>query len=364
MAKHTFWSRLKRVFLKTHRHRTQGFTLLELLVVTAIAGGIVAGLTFIVVQIMTADQREASRSETQREMQMALDYISAELREAIYVYPGEYLACSGNPGGSCKPFSDFLPNAVKTNSVPVLAFWKLQPFPAKIKNDCAAAEQKDVACLAGQSYALVVYSLTKNEPGDARWKGKARITRYVLSQFDSNGNPNTGYVDPGLNRNLTSWPYKGDTNLQAGTPTGTADTLVDFVAFDFADATLSADLKQAGFCPNLPDPTGTTTPIDEYSISPPDSLLKGEFAGIRTFYACVAAPLTEVETGAGAGTRIADQSAYRDTILYLTGNASGRPGIAPDRNGLNLRGRNQDILPTLQTRILSRSVLGRRPNDE
>lgn len=365
MAKQTFWSRLKRVFLKTHRHRTQGFTLLELLVVTAIAGGIVAGLTFIVVQIMTADQREASRSETQREMQMALDYISAELREAIYVYPGEYLACSGNPGGSCKPFSDFLPAAVRANSVPVLAFWKLQPFPASVKNQCAGGgAPANTACLAGQSYALVVYSLTKNEPGDARWKGKARITRYVLSQFDSNGRPNQGYVDPGLNRNLTSWPYRGTENLQAGTPTGSADTLVDFVAFDFADTALSAELKQVGFCPNLPDPAGTTTPITEYSISPPDSLLTGEFAGIRTFYACVAAPVTQVTTGANAGATIADSSAYRDTILYVTGNASGRPGILPDRNGLNLRARNQDILPTLQTRVLSRSVLGRRPNDE
>lgn len=363
MAKHTFWSRLKRVFLKTHRHRTQGFTLLELLVVTAIAGGIVAGLTFIVVQIMTADRREAARSETQREMQMALDYISAELREAIYVYPGEYLACSGPPGGGCKSFSDFLPAAVKKNSVPVLAFWKLQPFPTQVKNNCAAGGQDGVACLAGQSYALVVYSLRKNEVGDTKWKGKARITRYVLSQFDSKGVSNSGYVDPGVNRNLTSWPYKGDENLQKATPSGDADTLVDFVAFDFADTALSNDLKQIGFCPDLPDPAGTTTPISEYSVSPPDSLLKGEFANIRTFYACVAAPKTEVKTGT-VTSRVADQSAYRDTILYITGNAMGRPGIVSDRNGLNLTARNQEILPTLQTRILSRSVLGRRPNDE
>lgn len=357
MAKHTFWSRLKRASLKTHRHRTQGFTLLELLVVTAIAGGIVAGLTFIVIQIMTADRREAARSETQREMQMALDYISAELREATYVYPGEYLACSGNPGGSCQSFSNFLPAAVKKNSVPVLAFWKLQPFPTEIKNKCAAGEQKDVACLAGQSYALVVYSLRKNEANDLpQWKGKARITRYVLSQFDSNGNLNSGYVDPGQNSNLPTWPYKGDENLQKATPSGSADTLVDFVAFDFADTKLSNELKQIGFCPDLPDPAGTTTPISEYSASPPDSLLTGEFANIRTFYACVAAPKTEDGT--------ADPSAYRDTILYLTGNAMGRPGIVSDRNGLNLTARNQEILPTLQTRILSRSVLGRRPNDE
>lgn len=346
MAKHTFWSRFKRVFLKPHRHQNLGFTLLELLVVTAIAGGIVSGLTFIMVQIMTSDQREASRSETQREMQMALDYISAELREASYVYPGEYLPT----------LAPYLAADARTNSVPVLAFWKQQPFPETIKTVCATSKQDLIACEAGQSYALVVYSLRKNEASERpTWRGKARLTRYVLSQFSAGatgiGDQDPGWADPGLNNNITSWP--AGSKVMPGTPAARkVAVLVDFVSFDFADAGLSAAVKQTGFCPDK-----------EYSISPPDSMLTGAFAGVRSFYACVSDPTASVTRG-GETQDVADPSVYRDTLLFLTGNAVGRPGIVSDTGGLNLTQRNADVLPTLQTRVLSRSVLGRRPNDE
>lgn len=367
MAKHAFWSRLKKSFLKSRRHSTQGFTLLELLVVTAIAGGIVAGLTYIVVQMMTADQREASRSETQREMQLALDYISAELREAVYVYPGEYLECTKSQAKpACESLTQFLPDSVAKDSVPVLAFWKQQPFPQAIKNACVGgSEPAGTACLAGQSYALVVYSLTKNN-NDGIWKGKARITRYVLSQFNSSGTANPGYVDPGLSRNFTSWPYGNDSNgtfknLQTGKPNNTADVLVDYVGFNYQDAGVSNDLGQTGFCPDLPTETGAQD-VKEYSISPSNNMLKGDFAGVRSFYACVAAPTTSVKVG-GASVAVPDATQYRDIIVYLRGSATGRPGILTDRGGLILRNRDQDILPTLQTRVLSRSVLGRRPTE-
>lgn len=365
MTQFSLWSRLKKSFLKSRRHSTQGFTLLELLVVVAIAGGIVAGLTYIVVQLMTSDQREAARSETQREMQMALDYMSTELREAVYVYPGDYLECSRiNTTQPCTPFSNWLPAGVRTDSVPVLAFWKQQPFPAAVKTRCAAANQPGISCLAGQSYALVVYSLRRNQANDPRWKGSARITRYVLSQFNSDGTPNPGYVDPGLNRNMTTWPFGAGaggtfTNLQAGAPTGQADTLVDFVAFNFQDATTSNQIGQSGFCPDLPTEPGASD-VQEYNISPSNNMLTGAFTGVRSFYACVAAPTRTASTG---GTRVVlpDDTQYRDIILFLRGSAAGRPGMVSDRGNSILRSTNQEVLPTLQTRVLSRSVLGRRP---
>lgn len=367
MAKHTFWSRLGKYLLKSRRHTVQGFTLLELLVVTAIAGGIVAGLTFIVVQMMTADQREASRSETQREMQLALDYIATELREAVYVYPGDYIQCTQSPQKpACESLSQFLPASVSENSVPVLAFWKHQPFPTAVKNRCRGREQEGVACLAGQSYALVVYSLAKNDPDDKTWKGKARITRYVLSQFDSDGRANPSYVDPSEERNFTTWPYGNNddgrfVNLQAARPAGRPDTLVDYVSFNYLDAGVANRAGQAGFCPDLPT-EGSGPNVEEYNISPSDALLKGDFAGVRSFYACVAAPTESVRSG-GRTIQQPDLTRYRDIIVYLRGSATGRPGILPDRNGLILRSDDPDILPALQTRVLSRSVLGRRPTE-
>lgn len=374
MAKHSFWFRFKKAVLKSRQQRFQGFTLLELLVVTAIAGIIVSGLTYIVVQMMSADQREASRSDTQREMQMALDYMSAELREAIYVYPGKYLECGPRLAidGSCtESFTKFLPTAVNQNSVPVLAFWKQQPFPDAVKARCALAAQNGVACLAGQSYALVVYSLRKNEAADnPRWQGKARITRYVLSQFDSNGNLNAGYVDPSAaGTDFTTWPYGKNettgafTNLQTATPTGNADTLVDFVGFNFGDAGLATQIGQTGSCPDLPSANPTDPNVEEYQIAPSNNMLTGAFAGARSFYACVAAPTRQVKEGA-VTKDLPDPTRYRDVILFLRGSAAGRPGISSDEAGGGfLKSNNPDILPTLQTRVLSRSVLGRSPTE-
>jgi prepilin-type N-terminal cleavage/methylation domain-containing protein len=357
MAKHLF-SRLKKRFLKSQGHSTQGFTLIELLVVTAIAGGIVSGLTFIVIQMMTSDQREASRAETQREMQIALDYMASELREAVYVYPGTYLENSRSSlNATDNPFANYLPASVTSGAVPVLAFWKLQTFPQAVKTTCAgttaATNPAGVACLNGQSYALVVYSLAKKPTGSTIWKGDARITRYVLSQFDSSGNANLGYVDPGVNNNFTTWPWANNTgggvqNLQTARPTGKAFTLVDYVNL----SQLPTEISQTGFCP-AGGATGTTT-VGSYDISPTTNMLAtagAGFAGIRSFYACVFSQTQTTGTGAGQ----ADPTQYRDVLLFLRGSAVGRPGVA----GVNSN--DQDVLPTVQTRVLNRSVLSRRP---
>ncbi|MCU0523664.1 MAG: prepilin-type N-terminal cleavage/methylation domain-containing protein [Elainella sp. Prado103] len=365
----SLWSRVQKGFLKSRAHSVQGFTLLELLVVTAIGGIIVSGLTFIVVQMMTADQREASRSETQREMQMALDYMATELREAIYVYPGNYLENCGNrcAGGG---LVQFLPENVRRNSVPVLAFWKQQPFPEAIKTQCAngSANPQTVACLSGQSYALVVYSLRRNEAADRpQWQGKARITRYVLSQFLSNGDPNPGYVNPSdAGIDFTTWPFGKDENTgalvnkQTAPAGGQAATLVDFVSFDIGDTALANEIGRIGTCTVTPETEGEVT--TEYQISPSNGMLTGQFAGVRSFYACVSTATRRVTQG-GAPVAVADPTRYQDTVLFLRGSAAGRPGISNDTAGAFFTNNNPNILPTLQTRVLSRSVLGRKPTE-
>jgi prepilin-type N-terminal cleavage/methylation domain-containing protein len=62
-----------------------GFTLIELLV-ALIVGSIITTLVLgFTVQLMSNNQREASRSDTQREVQAAIDYINRDVREAVYV---------------------------------------------------------------------------------------------------------------------------------------------------------------------------------------------------------------------------------------------------------------------------------------
>ncbi len=323
MAKRRLLSRFRRFWFSSRRGNSiKGFTLLELLVTTAIAGGIISGLLFIVVQLMSVDQRESAQSETQREMQLALNYISTEMRDAVYVYTGTVLAADPIRRNG-QSLLDFLPTTLGTESVPIIAFWKQQPFPDAVKLKCAgSAPPVGVTCTNGSSYALVVYSLSTSNP-NGTWKGKARITRYALTEFNSTGVATSGYVNPGVyGNNFDSWPYgtsdAGLINLQTVRPSNaTPAPLVDFVD-------TAAGL--AGVCPNA-----TTTGVN-YVISPT--------TGARSFYACVNDRQTLGDS--------------QDVLIYLRGNVAGRSGYSVGATS---------FLPTLETRVLSRGVLGRLPTN-
>ena len=366
-----FKNRLKRSLLSdrthpSHRSNHKGFTLLELLVVMAISSGIIAGLMYIVVELMSTDQRESSRSETQREMQLALDYMSSELRESVFVYTADNLSCAGptGPGAPpCLPLTAYLPPSVSTNSVPILAFWKQEPFPktvpaASTRGQCfGAAPPPGISCLTSSSYALVVYSLSKANPSIPKiWSDNARITRYELQEFNSQGALTQGYVNPGAyNGNpFASWPVFEDDkdgvlkNIQTATvksgrapgrPIGNPVTLVDFV---------DAQARNAGGKGGAGETTACPTPTD-YALTPSlKTLADAGFANVRSFYLCISAPSAQI-----AGQPIiANPSENQDIILHLQGNANGRAGIFKD-----------ELLSALETRVLSRGVLTRRPPD-
>lgn len=330
-------SQLNRFFRSRSKSSSAGgFTLIELLVVVLIAGGILSGLLYLVVELLGVDQREASRNETQREMQLAMDYIATELREAVYVYDDCFLL-QGDPrnpdGNPADPNDDYcpglinsLPAALRTpNNIPVLAFWKQQPIPTVLKDRCASAATPpaNIPCRAASSYALIVYSIDKT-PSDI-WDGKARITRYALTEFQNDGTPTPGYVSPidGTGVRFDRWP---STSSPAGPPRNTSAVLVDFLddgtGADFTNADETANFARC--------PTG-------YSLTPSQAVLTAIRApDIRSFYACV-------DQG--------QSTTNRDVILYIRGNAQGRPGISGEAS----------FLPTLETRVLSRGVLGRTP---
>lgn len=329
MIKRSLLSRLKRL-LYPAKQDVKGFTLIELLIVTIIAGGIISGLMYIVVELTGLDQRESSLTETQREMQLALDYISTELREAVFVYTGECLAGQGD----CSGLINYLPPQLSAGgNIPVIAFWKHQPIPAPIRTICAGNNPRDAAgnvppCLAASSYALVVYSL--NTQADPTWNGRARITRYILKQYQDDGTPVTGYVNPATFGNFDTWPLRTvngtQVNQQGARPTAAAGNPA--VLVDFVDNGAGAAATATNFNSACPDDVNTTGP--DYSLSP-------NAATVRSFYACVS-------TGLALGEN-------RDVILFLRGNAYGRPGIFTDAR----------FLPTLETRVLSRGVLGKNP---
>jgi type II secretory pathway pseudopilin PulG len=309
----------------------------ELLVVMVLASAIMSGLMYLVVELLTTNQRESSLNETQRDMQNALDYISSELREAVYIYPGECLTGTGagpTDPTFCPGLAARLPNAVTNSAVPVLAFWKLEDLPDQVREACAnspASVPVGTNCVSGHSYSLVVYSLSTADPNDI-WDGNARITRYELSEFGSTGLArNQGYVSPGGDQPFfRTWPFQNGIDLSTGAMAGQPQVLVDFVD-DGSGQTESYTAASEASCP-----TG-------YSVSPPDGLLGARgFAGVRSFYSCV-----QTTDDAGVNITLADNP---DTLVYLRGNANGRPGIL-----------NENVFMTgLETRVISRNAFQRR----
>ena len=385
-------------FLVTRSDR-QGFTLLELLTAMVIGSIIVSTLLYGVVNILQTDQRDASRSDTQRDMQMAMDYIARDVREATYVYgitqdtitsaggatslgPKEsclydYRAASLDRGtsGKCTGLLNYLPNVLKTGgNRPVLAFWKAEPLPSTMQTNCRgqagnvgkitgetgfSAGLNSTPCVAQRMYTLVVYSLN-TEPASI-WRGKARIKRYQLPHFTEAaaiGAITPGWVAPiAKDKRPRTWPVGNGTkpggepepngDLQFGIKPidGDNQVLTDFVD---NDAT-KVGAYTSGYCPNGFDAAnGFAGSVPNPAFNP-------------AFYVCVRSGGLTVAEGATAGATLATEAAEAagqgvnpEVHIVLNGNAAGRGGI-PILTG--------EVPFQMETRVLSRGAFGKLSNN-
>lgn len=358
--------------LFARKKQQAGFTLIELLVAILVGGIIAAILLALVVTLLETNQREASRSDTQREVQMALDYISRDLREAVYVYDGSCLVsdefgsfqglqrdCRGLLGGE----QPALPAEV-TNAVPVLAFWKPEKLPKSLQDTCVSlaaelsklpAQQsqriQNVPCVSGRMYSLIVYTLVENPAADPKWRGKARIMRYRLPQFTTGTGSGTANVAPPVTNGWTypladsvgfeNWPRdkKGDDMRANRTPAGDNQVLLDYVDFDGPkDGAGQPVFDEGKLCPSpqpsiipgvAPDP-GTYQ--GGYVLTPNATVSRGK----RGFFVCV--------NGSESYGKI-----NQEVVVRINGNAAGRPGIPRDR----------DVPLQLETLVLTRGVVNK-----
>lgn len=360
-----------------HRDRAGqlGFTLIELLVSMIIAGIIVTGLLYLVVELLATDNRESARSNTQRDAQMALDFITEELREAVYVYDNiEKLTGTGDYSNR----NASIPTDIGT---PILAFWKPVDLDVSLLTPDCTNPTGDIRCdllSRRHSYSLVVYYQSTANPNDI-WEGESRIIRYELSEFDPDNQPTNqanranlnytdGYVNPtssNLNPNnaaagftsfssFVNWPYTsnpdvGNTaiDLRGNDPPAINQPLVDFIdapglqatrndpniaapifASNFANAANPED-----FCPDttttITDENGNTTQERVYQLSTND------INASQSFFACVRR--NDLST-----------SVNQDVYLYLRANANGR--VRPDDNP------NNDVLLPLTSQVLIRGI--------
>lgn len=332
------------------RKENRGFTILELLVATLIATMVIVVLLNMVVDLLQTDRREYARNETQREMQMALDYMVNDIREAAYVYNDTEL----------NDVRTFL--KLPAGFTPILAFWKPETFSDQTLNPLGNCSQFgtdkrpecDQLIVRRRAFSLVVYLQKQNDSNDRSdgWKGISRIARFQLNKYPQNGLTNldktTGYVDPQENTvTFASWPRiasngsdprSGSPASGAGNAEGTTQVLVDFVDFPTTNRTDNLTPPNRPTCPdeNLPQSQRY------YSRIPNESSSFSNQFNSPSFMVCVS---TNNTFNSGADLSNTNQ----DVLIFLRGNPTGKAGvkIAP--------------LLAVKTQAVARGVVNKQP---
>ncbi|WP_392531760.1 hormogonium polysaccharide secretion pseudopilin HpsC [Nostoc sp. C117] len=163
--------------LKSSQKQTKnsGFTLIELLVGMVIAFLVITPLLGFMVSVLNTDGQEQAKATSEQEIKAALDYMTRDLQQAIYIYDATGIAClSGTVDASA---ANTCPNASTnqlpspTGGVPVLVFWKRELVNQAIT---ITATQNDDTFV----YSLVAYYLIKDT--NTNWSQAARIARWEI----------------------------------------------------------------------------------------------------------------------------------------------------------------------------------------
>ena len=325
---------LSYLLLKSRRN-TRGFTLIELLVTLIVGSIIVGGLLYLVIELLQVNRREEVLTRTQQDMQRALDYISRDVREAVYVYPQPTVVVDPDtPPVATDTLLAQLTGSLPTGAEPILAFWRFDPVDVgQIDSQlCAVNNPKEAECntlkVRQGTYSLVLYLQQKNLATDI-WGGKSRILRYELSKYSnlSTLQQRRGYSDPsGACNSFRYWskpPGRDSANPcdsgNTGTPASSVLVLTDYV--------------------NLPDtPTAQTLCPTGYTQTP---------ATPKSFHVCIS-----------SGTADAGATGANQVVkVYLQGSVYERDQNSP----LGFLARASS-LPTLESEILVRGVLDKNPS--
>ncbi|MBD3559999.1 prepilin-type N-terminal cleavage/methylation domain-containing protein, partial [Planktothrix sp. FACHB-1355] len=325
-------SLLKRTLFKAKKGKKAGFTILELLVAIVISTFVILALIDMITDLLQSERREYGRSETQREMQMAMDFIVNDLREAAYVYTNEQINNARTIGGvGITSLRANLP--FNTKYEPILVFWKPEQINDTSLNSLNCdnfgsanadpvnpkRQECDQLKIRRRAYSLVVYLQVRNSDDNPdnsnRWKGISRIMRYQLYKYpqnkpDSNLTKSDGYTDPTENSvSFASWPFDSSgVKISSGNiNTSSTAVLVDFL--DYPDRTSpGADPRDnltvaPSQCPTETNSDGT--PI--YKAIPPQNNPNG-FTN-PSFMACVR-----------SASNLSGDVSNQDIVLFLRGN--------------------------------------------
>ncbi|MEH2373130.1 hormogonium polysaccharide secretion pseudopilin HpsC [Nostoc sp.] len=309
--------------------QVNGFTLIELLVALVLAFLVLTPLLFFMVNILTTDQKEQAKANSEQEIQTAVDYIANDLQQAVYIYDKTALTTNSNtlPGSSGIkdqiPPSKIATGCNSSTCQPILVFWKRKFLSGAITLSSSTTANKIDDTFV---YSLVVYYLIKDSI--TTWSNAARIARFeitdgVVAANGTTGNctgyPNDTYIDtthcpdPGFQRfNLNLASAAGLTQKMNSwkATASTAYTQQASVLIDYIDQTSIGSTV-------LNCPTGT--------------LSSGNYMG---FYTCVDVANTTAQ-------------------VFLRGNALARL----QTSNFDYSSNNQTYFPTASVRVQGRGYL-------
>lgn len=164
----------------TRKNRDHGFTLVELLIGLVMAFLVLTPLFGLMISIMNTDEKEQAKTTSEQELQTAIDFITRDLQQAVYIYDSQGVTNNYNTIAANSGIKDSLPTVA--GGVPILVFWKQEV----VSNVIPTTGPNDDASV----YSLVAYYLI-NSPSTI-WSNTARIARWqikdgVRSPSDTSG---------------------------------------------------------------------------------------------------------------------------------------------------------------------------------
>ncbi|MBN3950914.1 MAG: prepilin-type N-terminal cleavage/methylation domain-containing protein [Nostoc sp. NMS7] len=311
--------------------QANGFTLIELLVALLIAFLVLTPLLGFMVNILSTDQKEQAKANSEQEIQTAVDYIANDLQQAVYIYDNYALTHTSStvpPGIQDQiPPVNIATGCNSSTCQPILVFWKRKFLTSSITlSTSTTTNTKDDTFV----YSLVAYYLIKDS--STTWSKAARIARFEITDGvlaasgtttgttgNCTGYANDTYID------TSHCPDAGFQrfNLNLASATGLTQKMNSWKA-----TASTAYTQQASVLIDYIDQTsiGSTLPT-----CPTGTLSSGSFMG---FYTCVDVANTTAQ-------------------VFLRGNALARL----QTSNFDYSSNNQTYFPTANVRVQGRGYL-------
>ncbi len=261
----------------TRKNRDHGFTLVELLIGLVMAFLVLTPLFGLMISIMNTDEKEQAKTTSEQELQTAIDFITRDLQQAVYIYNSQGVTNNYNTIAANSGIRDSLPTVA--GGVPILVFWKQELVSNVIPT---TGTKKDDASI----YSLVAYYLIDAPSTNPKiWSNTARIARWqirdgVRSPSDTSGvtcnssyNTSIRFVDANNCPSPGFKPFDLVMNQwqRSGSFTNDPQVLVDFIDQTPINPTNVPNITPS--CANANQSSVTITPISSTTMT--------------SFYACV-----------------------------------------------------------------------------